>query len=397
MKKIIALLLAALMLLSVVGCAAKETKVDDTAANTAADSAAADKTDDTQTADPAPADNTQAEPAVTELPSADVEAQGYDFYDAAVQYNDIRDSLGAVPAYDGKIQLGFATKTFENEFWRMEKEGAENGAKFFQDAGYDLSIDVRGAQTESDEEGQLTLMMDMVNKDYDAILVSGISAGNLVPAMEAAMEKGIDMTTVMDAFVPYVTTTVGAWHYQAGVQGSEWIYNKIGGKGQVACITGLSQATAAQARTQGFNDFFGDKADIEIVAVQNGDWDRQKAYDITQTLLQQYPDLAGIYCNNDTMAMGALEAIKAADSDCVVVGTDGTSEAIESIKAGELDATVDFFPNIMGAIGVEMQVRKLAGQEIPKVVYAPQCVRDIDNIDLSFADIFGYEYTPIFN
>ena len=111
---------------------------------------------------------------------------------------------------------------------------------------------------------------------------------------------------------------------------------------------------------------------------------------------RQYPDLGGIYCNNDTMAMGALEAVVAAGSECVIVGTDGTSEALESIRAGELDATVDFFPTTMGAIGVEMQIRKLAGQEVPKVIYAPQCVRDIDNADMSFEEIFGYEYAPIF-
>lgn len=333
-----------------------------------------------------------------ELPSADVAEQGYDFYDQAVQYNDIREELGAVPKLDEAVTIGFATKTFENEFWRMEKEGAEWGAEMFQDAGYDLTIDVRGAQTESDEEGQLTLMMDMVNKGYNAIMISGISEGNLVPGCEAAMEKGIELTTVMDAFSPYAGTTVGAWHYMAGKQGAEWIYNKIGQEGQVACITGLSQATAAQARTQGFNDFFAEQNNdkIEIVAVQNGDWDRQKAYNITETLLQQYPDLKGIYCNNDTMAMGSLEAIKAAGSDCVVVGTDGTSEAIASIQEGELDATVDFSPKVMGAIGVEMTIRKLAGQDVPKVVYAPQCVRDSENVDKTFEEIFGYEYEPVF-
>lgn len=334
--------------------------------------------------------------AEADLPSADVAEQGYDFYKDAVSYNDLRETLGAIPKMDQEITIGFATKTFENEFWRMEKEGAEAGGKNFQDAGYNITVDVRGAQTETDEEGQLTLLMDMVNKDYSAILVSGISEANLVPGMEAAIEKGIDLTTVMDAFTPYATTTVGAWHYQAGVQGAEWIYNKIGQKGKVACITGLSQATAAQARTQGFNDFYEDKADIEVVAVQNGDWDRQKAYNITETLLQQYPDLAGIYCNNDTMAMGALEAVIAADSECVIVGTDGTSEATESIKNGELDATVDFFPNKMAEIAVEMQVRKLAGEELPKVIYAPQSVRDAENIDKSFEEIFGYEYAPTF-
>ena len=94
--------------------------------------------------------------------------------------------------------------------------------------------------------------------------------------------------------------------------------------------------------------------------------------------------------------MGALEAVIAADSECVVVGTDGTSEAIESIKAGELDATVDFFPNIMSQIAVEVQVRKLAGEELPKVIYAPQSVRDADNAEASFEEIFGYEYAPVF-
>ena len=334
--------------------------------------------------------------AEADLPSADVAEQGYDFYDQAVSYNDLRETLGAIPKLDEEITIGFATKTFENEFWRMEGEGAGIAEKTFQDAGYKLTVDVRGAQTETDEEGQLTLLMDMVNKGYNAILVSGISEANLVPGMEAAMEAGIDLTTVMDAFTPYSSTTVGAWHYQAGVQGAEWIYNTIGQKGKVACITGLSQATAAQARTQGFNDFYADKSDIEVVAVQNGAWDRQKAYDITETLLQQYPDLGGIYCNNDTMAMGALEAVIAADSDCVIVGTDGTSEAVESIKAGELDATVDFFPNIMSQIAVEMQVRKLAGEDIPKVVYAPQSIRDAGNAEASFEEIFGYEYAPVF-
>ncbi|MDO5732642.1 MAG: substrate-binding domain-containing protein [Eubacteriales bacterium] len=331
-----------------------------------------------------------------ELPGAEVEKQGYDFYDGAVQYNDIREELPAIPKLEDKIELGFATKTFENEFWRMEKEGAEQGAQLFRDAGFDVEIDVRGAQTESDEEGQLTLLMDMINKGYKGILVSGISASNLVPGFEKARQDGVDLTTVMDAFTPYATCTVGAWHYKAGYQAAEWIDKKIGGEGKVACITGLSQATAAQARTQGFKDYFekNNPDKVEIVAVQNGDWDRQKAYDITQTLLQQHPDLGGIYCNNDTMAMGAVEAREAISSSCVIVGTDGTSEAMESIKGGVLDATIDFSPQVMGAIGVEMQIRKLAGQKVPTVIYAPQCVRDAENIDKSFEEVFGYEYKP---
>lgn len=63
-----------------------------------------------------------------ELPSADVAEQGYDFYDQAVQYNDIREELGAVPKLDEAVTIGFATKTFENEFWRWKKK-EQNGAQ----------------------------------------------------------------------------------------------------------------------------------------------------------------------------------------------------------------------------------------------------------------------------
>ena len=107
--------------------------------------------------------------AEADLPSADVAEQGYDFYDQAVSYNDLRETLGAIPKLDEEITIGFATKTFENEFWRMEGEGAATAEKTFQDAGYKLTVDVRGAQTETDEEGQLTLLMDMVNKGYNAL------------------------------------------------------------------------------------------------------------------------------------------------------------------------------------------------------------------------------------
>ena len=74
------------------------------------------------------------------LPSADVEEQGYDFYDGAVEYNEIRESLGPVPALDEEITLGFTTKTFENEFWRMEKEGAEQAAQMFHFSSGDIRL-----------------------------------------------------------------------------------------------------------------------------------------------------------------------------------------------------------------------------------------------------------------
>jgi ribose transport system substrate-binding protein len=166
------------------------------------------------------------------------------------------------------------------------------------------------------------------------------------------------MVVSMDAFMPQIESTVGAWHYQAGQLAAEYINKAIGGKGEVAIIQGLPKSSPAITRTQGFKEWFeANNKDVTVVAVQNADWDRMKAKDITDIWLKQYPNLKGVYANNDTMAMGALESARAVDKigKLVIVGTDGTSEAKESIANDELTATIDSFPYYMAQISTEIQ------------------------------------------
>lgn len=338
------------------------------------------------------AEGTESSTAVEDLPAADVAEQGYDFYDGAMTYADAIAELGPIPKLDQPLQLGYVCKAFENEFWRMQKEGAEAIVADLQDQGYDITIDVRAAQGESDEQGQLAVFNDMINKEYDGILVSAISPGNLVPGAEEANKKGIEMVVSMDAFMPQIESTVGAWHYQAGQLAAEYINEAIGGEGQVAIIQGLPKASPAISRTEGFKKWFEENnPKVEVVAVQNADWDRMKAKDVTDIWLKQYPDLKGIYANNDTMAMGALESARAADKigKIIIVGTDGTSEAKTPIADGELTATIDSFPYYMAQISTEMLIRKLAGQDVPKVIYSPQVVVDKTNVDKDALEIMN--------
>ena len=90
-----------------------------------------------------------------------------------------------------------------------------------------------------------------------------------------------------------------------------------------------------------------------------GNWDRQLSYDDATNILQQHPDLIGFYCNNDTMALGVVEAVKAAGlaGKVAVFGTDGISDAYVSIRAGELTGTVDSFPVLTGEVALETALR----------------------------------------
>ena len=331
--------------------------------------------------------------SASDLPAADVAEQGFNAYDKAVGYNDIKDSLGPIPRPEKALTIGFCAKAFENEFWRMEKEGAEAAAAAIKESGIDITMDARAAQGEGDEQGQLAVLNVMVNSAYDGIMLSPIADGNLLPGVENAMAQNIPMLVVNDAFMPQIRTTVGAWHLEGAELAAAWVAEQIGNEGEVAIIQGLPKNEAARIRTDGFKNWIETNCpNITVVAVQNADWDRMKAKDVADIWLKQFPDLKAIYANNDTMAMGALEAIRSADKigQTLIVGCDGTSEALQSVAAGELSATVNNFPFYMSQIGLEMMLRELGGQEIPKVIYSPQVVIDATNYDKDDAELIGW-------
>lgn len=236
-------------------------------------------------------------------------------YSKAISYEEITEKFGNIPKPEGSVHLGFAAKAFENEYWSTLKEGVEAEVKDLADAGLDVEIDIRAAQGEADEQGQVALMNDMVNKKYDAILASPISDGNLVQSVEKAHELGIPVVCAVGGFTPSMDIYVGPQNYNGGEKAAEWIADQLGeAGGEVAVIMGMPKEEGARARTAGIEDWFKANApQITYVGAQNADWDRGRAREVMETLIKKYPDLKAVYANNDTMAMGALEAIKAAE------------------------------------------------------------------------------------
>jgi len=308
-----------------------------------------------------------------------------------VSIEDVREEFGAIPVLEGELTIGAVAKNFQNEYWRTLREGYEEAEKKAQAQGINLTVDVQGALDENDEQGQLAIVNNMINKNYDALLLSPISDGNLVPGVESAVEKNIPTLNVNDGLIANADNFVGPKADQNGELAAEWIAEKLGYKGEVAIVIGMPKAFAARQRTQGFENWMGENApDIDIVASQNADWDRQKAKELTETWLKNYPDLAAIFCNNDGMAMGVVEAVQESGREVLVVGVDGIGEAYESIRAGGLSATIDSFPYYKSQIAVECALRSMAGQEIPRVVWTPQALIDSTNVDMDAVDIIGW-------
>ena len=314
-----------------------------------------------------------------------------DTVEDSMTIEEIRQNLGDEVKVKSGLQLGAIAKSFSNEFWRNFKNGYEAAEKSLKDAGVDAKIKVDGTTDESDEIGQQTMTDNLVNQGYNALMLSPISDSNLTSSVDNAKTKKIPTINVNDGLISAADYFVGPDAYQNGELAAEWVSKQLGDKGEVAIVVGMAKAFAARERTAGFKGWIKDNnSGLKVVAEQNADWDRQKAKELASTWIQQNPDLKAIFCNNDDMALGVVEAVEEAKADILVVGVDGIGEAYDSIREGKLDATVDSFGYYMSQVATEVTLRVLAGQDIPRVTHTPQALIDKNNVDKDAKDIIGW-------
>ncbi len=288
------------------------------------------------------------------------------------QWWQLSKTLGALPMPPKGTRLGAVAKTLTNEYWRQLGDGYKAEARKLH-----VTLQLQAAQGESDQLGQLAIAQNMLTKGYKALLLSPQTNSNLQPAIDAAARMHVPVLDVDDAVFPTAQHFIGNVQRENGVLVARWFIKTYPQGGKVAVIEGQAGVFAATERTAGFKQTLAtDGKGFTVVASVPGDWSRQKAYEEATTILQQHPDLIGFYANNDDMALGVVQAVKAADKlgKVAVIGTDGIGEALKSIKAGQLTGTVDSFPKITGEIAVDAAVRLLAHQTLPRVIETPQAL-----------------------
>ncbi|MBB4252017.1 substrate-binding domain-containing protein [Rhizobium sp. BK008] len=294
-----------------------------------------------------------------------------------MDWSDLDAKLGALPKLPEGLKVGGVSKTLTNEYWRSLGEGYQT---FADKVG--VTVAYQAAQSEGDQLGQLTIAEGMVTQGYKVLLVSPQTDANLQPVIEQAKAANVPVVNVNDAVIPQAEHYVGNVQRDNGVRVAKWFIENRANGGKVAIIEGQAGVYAAVQRTDGFKSTIEQGGKFTVVASVPGNWDRQMSYDAATNILQQHPDLVGFYCNNDGMALGVVEAVKAAglQDKVVVFGTDGISDAYKSIEAGELTGTVDSFPVLTGEVAMEVALRLVSGQKLPRVVATPQALITKDNI-----------------
>ncbi|MBC3939582.1 MULTISPECIES: D-allose transporter substrate-binding protein [Anaerotruncus] len=280
----------------------------------------------------------------------------------------------SAPAAEGKAEYAVVLKVLSSQFWQTMRDGIQAEADKMG-----IKVDIYAANTEDDVEGQVTLLENAISTGYKAIGVAPISDVNLNNAIADATSKGIKIVNIdekvnMDALAELggaCTAYVATDNVAVGKLGAEYLIEQIGGAGEVAIVEGKAGAVSGENRRDGAKAAF-EAAGLTIVESQPADWDRTKAYDVATNYITAHPDLKAIYCCNDTMAMGVQEAVEASGKDIKVCGTDGNDDAIQSVADGKLAATVAQDPAAVGAKGLQLMVEAVEndaamepGAEVP--------------------------------
>lgn len=239
-------------------------------------------------------------------------------------------------AFAGKGLMVIITPSHDNPFFKSEAVGAEKKAK---ELGYETLVLVH----DDDANKQSELFDTAIARGAKAIVVDNAGADATVAPMKRAKKAGIP-SFLIDREVNVTGLAIAqivSNNYQGAKLGGEEFVKLMGEKGNFVELVGKESDTNAGIRSQGYHDVIDQYPDLKMVARQSANWSQTEAYEKMESIIQANPDIKGVICGNDTMAMGAMAALKAAGKgNVIVVGFDGSNDVRDSIIAGEIKATV---------------------------------------------------------
>ena len=235
-----------------------------------------------------------------------------------------------------KDLLAIITPSFDNPFFKAEADGAKARA---EQLGYDTIV----LSHDDDNSKQLQLVDSVVARGAKAIILDNAGSDASVAAVQAAKKAGVPSFLIdreINATGVAVSQIVSN-NYQGAQLGAQEFVKQMGEKGSYVELTGRDADVNAHIRSKGYHDVMDDYPDMKMLATQSANWSQPEAFTKMEAMLQAHPDVKGVIAGNDTMAMGAQAALKAANRpDVIVVGFDGSNDVRDQIKAGTIKATV---------------------------------------------------------
>lgn len=288
------------------------------------------------------------------------------------------------PAEEETLTVAFVPKALNSPFWAAMEAAALEEAN-----ASGIRLVSLAADRETDVERQYQIIENLIQQNVDAILLAPSGSKELVPAIRKANDAGIPVLLIdtrideaaAEAVGAEVLTYIGSDNFEGGAVAGRYLAVALGGSGNVAVIEGISGHETADQRRLGFLQGIEGHPGVRVVASQTANWERAQAYDVAENILQAHPDLDAIFAANDEMALGALEAIAAAQrlDEISVIGFDAIPDALENIRLGRMAGSVAQFSGEMGRLGVVHAVAFLREGRRPP----PKVLTKVELIDLA--------------
>ncbi|WP_054957652.1 ribose ABC transporter substrate-binding protein RbsB [Paenibacillus dakarensis] len=272
----------------------------------------------------------------------------------------------AKPSTDGDVKdlkIGLSISTLNNPFFVSLKEGVVSEAS-------KQGIEVVVVDAQNDSAKQSNDVDDLIQQGVNMLLINPTDSSAISPVVQTANSLGIPVITLdRSAEKGDVETLVASDNIKGGQMAAEYMVEKLGKGAKVVELEGVPGASATRERGKGFHDV-ADK-ELKVVAKQSAEFDRTKGLNVMENLLQGNPGIKAVFAHNDEMALGAIEAIQSTGKNIMVIGFDGNEDALNSIKAGNLTATIAQQPDLIGQLAVKAAVDVREGKEVEKMIAAP--------------------------
>lgn len=291
------------------------------------------------------------------------------------------DSEGpATPARTGTPRMAVVISTLNNPWFVVLAETARDHAR---ELGYDTVI----FDSQNDPARETAHFENIIAARYGAILFNPTDADGSIANVRRARTAGIPVfcmdreINATDAAVSQILSD----NYSGCVALGRYFVRQVGEEGTYVELLGLVGDNNTWNRSQGFHSVVDRYPGLNMVAQQSADFDRARALEVMEAILQAHPDIDAVFCGNDAMAMGAYQALLAAGkADRVkIFGFDGADDVVQLIAEGRIVATGMQFPKVMARTAAESAHRYIQGErEFPQKIPVAVELVTRDNVHL---------------
>lgn len=262
------------------------------------------------------------------------------------------------------LKLGVSISTTNNPYFVAMKDGLD---KF---AG-EKKVSLKVADAQDDAARQADDIQNFISQNVDAILINPVDSKAVVSSIKAANSANIPVILIdRGSEGGDVLTTVASDNIEAGKMAAEFVVKELGEKAKAFELSGVPGASATVDRGKGFNKIA--KTKLDVLSSQSANFDRAKALNTAQNMIQGHKDVQVIFAQNDEMALGAAQAVKSAGlKDILIVGIDGQPDAHDAIKNGDITATIAQQPAKMGEIAIQAAIDHYQGKKVKKTTVSP--------------------------